>query len=149
MSTRDLATVACLALLAGSLACSEAARLSDTNVLLIIIDTLRADKLGCYGGSRGLSPQIDRLAADGVRFERAYAHAPWTLPAMASLLTSLHPQEHGAGGRLVMQRADLHLALPRDLPAAHDVDPEAGDVDHDEVVLEAVADPAGSLHVHA
>ena len=57
MSTRDLATVACLALLAGPLACSDAARLSDTNVLLIVIDTLRADKLGCYGGSRGLSPR--------------------------------------------------------------------------------------------
>jgi len=65
-----------------------------------VIDTLRADKLGCYGNPRGLTPAIDRLARDGVVFERACAHSPWTLPSVATLLTSLHPQEHGAGGWL-------------------------------------------------
>ncbi|MCP4664205.1 MAG: sulfatase [bacterium] len=69
-------------------------------VLLVVIDTLRADKLGCYGNPRGLTPAIDQLAREGVVFERAFAHAPWTLPSVASLLTSLHPQEHGAGGWL-------------------------------------------------
>ncbi len=70
------------------------------SVLLVVIDTLRADKLGCYGNPRGLTPAIDRLAREGVVFERACAHAPWTLPSVATLLTSLHPQEHGAGGWL-------------------------------------------------
>jgi arylsulfatase A-like enzyme len=84
-------------------ACSRAespAGSGRLNVLLIVIDTARADKFGCYGGTGGLTPQIDRLAAEGVRFEHAAAHAPWTLPSTASLLTSLHPQEHGAGGFL-------------------------------------------------
>ncbi len=68
------------------------------NIVLIIIDTLRVDKLGCYGGELGATPRIDQLADTGVRFERAYSHAPWTLPACASILTSLYPPQHGAGG---------------------------------------------------
>jgi choline-sulfatase len=70
------------------------------NVLLILVDTLRADKLGCYGSNLGATPCIDALAAEGVRFESSYAHAPWTTPAVASILTSLYPPEHRAGGRL-------------------------------------------------
>jgi len=73
------------------------------NVLLVVIDTARADKFGCYGHPGGLTPAVDRLAAEGVLFERALAHAPWTLPSTASLLTSLHPQEHGAGGHLDLE----------------------------------------------
>jgi choline-sulfatase len=70
----------------------------STNVLLIAVDTLRADRLGCYGSDLGATPRIDALTADGVRFERAFAHAPWTLPSFASLYTSQAPPEHGAGG---------------------------------------------------
>lgn len=70
------------------------------NVLLIVVDTLRADRLGCYGSDLGATPNIDALAAESVRFEHAYAHAPWTLPSFASLLTSLPPPRHGAGGQL-------------------------------------------------
>jgi len=70
------------------------------NVLLILVDTLRADKLGCYGSKLDATPSIDALASEGVRFENAYSHAPWTLPSTASLLTSLYPPEHGAGGRV-------------------------------------------------
>jgi arylsulfatase A-like enzyme len=70
------------------------------NVLLIVVDTLRADRLGCYGSNLGATPNIDALAAQSVRFEHAYAHAPWTLPSFASLLTSLPPPRHGAGGQL-------------------------------------------------
>ena len=70
------------------------------NVLLVLADTLRADKLGSYGNSLGLTPYIDRLADESVVFENATAHAPWTLPSTASLLTSLYPQQHGAGGRI-------------------------------------------------
>ena len=68
--------------------------LKGSNVLLISIDTLRADRVGAYSG-RQLTPAIDRLAAAGVRFSRAYAHAPMTLPAHASILTGLFPLHHG------------------------------------------------------
>jgi arylsulfatase A-like enzyme len=94
-----------LALLAVALSagCSRDERApapSPPNVLLIAIDTLRADKLGCYGSELGATPRIDAFAKDAVRFETAYAHSPWTLPSFASLFTSLHPPEHGAGGYL-------------------------------------------------
>lgn len=65
------------------------------NVLWIVVDTMRADRLG---GERNLTPYLDKLGKRGVVFESAYAHSPWTLPSMASMLTSLHPKEHGAGG---------------------------------------------------
>jgi arylsulfatase A-like enzyme len=70
------------------------------NVLLVLVDTLRADKLGCYGNERGLTPHIDQLAREGALFDHASSHAPWTLPSTASLLTSLYPRQHGAGGHL-------------------------------------------------
>ena len=70
------------------------------NLLLVVVDTLRADNLGIYGHARDTSPRLDALAAAGVRFERAYASAPWTMPSVASILTGLHPSRHGlASGR--------------------------------------------------
>ncbi|HEX2162377.1 MAG TPA: sulfatase, partial [Thermoanaerobaculia bacterium] len=63
------------------------------------VDTLRADHLGAYGYGRPTSPQVDALAADGVVFEAAVAQSSWTRPTVASLLTGLHPQVHGANGR--------------------------------------------------
>ena len=66
------------------------------NVLLISIDTLRADRLGCYGYARPTSPSIDAFAKDAVVFRQAIAQAPSTLPSHASILTSLHPHEHQA-----------------------------------------------------
>lgn len=80
--------------------CGGAAAPERPDVVLVVADTLRADRLTCQGGPDGLTPYIDRIAAAGVRFAEARAHAPWTLPSTASLLTSLHPVEHGAGGRL-------------------------------------------------
>jgi arylsulfatase A-like enzyme len=70
------------------------------NLLIIAIDTLRADVLGAYGDGDGLSPAIDRLAAASYRFSDLTSPAPWTLPSFASLLTGLQPQTHGAGQRL-------------------------------------------------
>ncbi|MBL8862771.1 MAG: sulfatase [Planctomycetes bacterium] len=67
-------------------------------MLLVAIDTLRADALGHAGGRAGVSPRLDALAAESVRFQAAFAHAPWTLPSFASLFTSLPPEAHGAGG---------------------------------------------------
>jgi arylsulfatase A-like enzyme/tetratricopeptide (TPR) repeat protein len=66
-----------------------------TNVLFITLDTTRADHLGCYGAEQALTPALDRLAAEGVLFERAYSPAPLTLPAHASVFTGLYPPEHG------------------------------------------------------
>jgi arylsulfatase A-like enzyme/Tfp pilus assembly protein PilF len=65
------------------------------NLLLITIDTLRADALGCYGGRPETTPKLDQLAREGVRFESAYAHVPLTLPSHTSILTGRYPFEHG------------------------------------------------------
>jgi arylsulfatase A-like enzyme/thioredoxin-like negative regulator of GroEL len=70
------------------------ARTPDQNVLLITVDTLRADALGCYGGPAA-TPNLDRLAASGVRYDFAHAHAVMTLPSHASILTGLYPFQHG------------------------------------------------------
>lgn len=67
---------------------------SPPNLLLISIDSLRPDHLGCYGYSRPTSPNLDQLAKDGIVFERAYSTSTWTLPAHLSLLTSLYPETH-------------------------------------------------------
>ncbi len=64
-------------------------------IILISIDTLRADRLPAYGYAGTRTPHIDRLAADGVLFEQAYAHSPQTLPAHTSLLSGQLPFEHG------------------------------------------------------
>jgi choline-sulfatase len=64
-------------------------------VLLFTLDTTRADALGCYGGSPELTPHLDRLASESVRFDRARSVAPLTLPAHASMLTGLYPPRHG------------------------------------------------------
>ncbi len=66
------------------------------NVILISIDTLRADRLGCYGFTRETSPNIDRFRADGALFSRTIAQAPSTMASHASIFTSLLPSHHGA-----------------------------------------------------
>ncbi len=68
---------------------------SRLNLLLLTVDTLRADHLGCYGYKRATSPAVDSLAASGVLFDRAYAHRPKTSPNFASILTGTYPQRHG------------------------------------------------------
>jgi arylsulfatase A-like enzyme len=65
------------------------------NAILISIDTLRPDHLGCYGHEGETSPTLDALAAAGVRFEDVTAAAPWTLPSHATMLTGLYPSHHG------------------------------------------------------
>jgi arylsulfatase A-like enzyme len=66
----------------------------DVPIVVYLVDTLRADRLGVYGYSAAKAPQIDALAADSVVFEQAYAPAPWTLPSVASLFTSTFICEH-------------------------------------------------------
>ena len=72
------------------------ARSVDLNVLLITVDTLRADAVGSYGGHTP-TPWMDRLAADGVRFENAHAHTVVTLPSHANILSGRLPMDHGVG----------------------------------------------------
>lgn len=66
------------------------------DVILISVDTLRADHLGAYGYQRPTSPNIDSLAQNAVLFENAYSQAPWTLPSHATMFTSLRPSVHRA-----------------------------------------------------
>ncbi len=84
-------TISVLALLASG--CGDR---PPPNLVLIVIDTLRADHLGCYGYHRPTSPHIDGLAARGAVFERANAVAAYTRPSTASILTGLYPSVHGA-----------------------------------------------------
>jgi arylsulfatase A-like enzyme len=64
------------------------------NVLVVVVDTLRADKLGAYGNPRGLTPFLDQLAQRGTVFENAYATSSWTIPSVASLFTARYPSQH-------------------------------------------------------
>jgi arylsulfatase A-like enzyme len=68
------------------------------NVVLISLDTLRADHLGAYGYERPTTPNLDRFMQEGILFERAFAPSSWTTPSHASLFTGHHPLVHGAGG---------------------------------------------------
>ena len=65
------------------------------SLLLISVDTLRADHVHAYGYLRPTTPRIDALAAAGVTFRRAWAHSPWTLPSHATMLSGTHPFRHG------------------------------------------------------
>jgi arylsulfatase A-like enzyme len=84
------------------------------NVIVYLVDTLRADHLGCYGHPRDVSPRIDRFAAGATLFENARANAPWTLPAVASVMTGLWPPAHGVfedSRRLAPEAVTLAEAL--------------------------------------
>jgi arylsulfatase A-like enzyme len=74
-------------------------RQAPRNVIVFLLDTVRRDALGCYGYPLDTSPNIDMLAADGVRFDRAVSTSGWTLPAIASLMTATWPTIHGAMGK--------------------------------------------------
>ena len=65
------------------------------NVILVGIDTLRADHLGCYGHNRDTSPTIDSIAKEGTLFEQCFSQAPITSPSFMSIMTSLYPSYHG------------------------------------------------------
>jgi len=74
---------------------AKLAERKDLNVLFVLVDTLRADRLGSYGYERDTSPTLDRLAGSGVRFERQLAQSSWTKSSMASLWTALYPARTG------------------------------------------------------
>jgi len=81
-------------------------------VVLVSIDTLRADRVGAYGSSAGLTPNLDRMAATGVVFENAWTTAPLTVPAHTSMLTGLLPPVHGLRTNARGQRLPAATARP-------------------------------------
>jgi len=74
---------------------------SKTNIILIVIDTARADRFSSYGYHLKTTPNIDRFAQDAVLFSNAHSVAPWTLPAHMSMFTGLLPGQHGATWKLL------------------------------------------------
>lgn len=66
------------------------------NVILYLVDSLRADRLGCYGNPANITPEIDRWAQNKIQFEACYTQAPWALPALTSLFTASYPYTHKA-----------------------------------------------------
>jgi len=87
------------------------------NVLVLTIDTVRADHLGCYGYGRDTTPKLDALARQSVVFDHAFSNSSFTPPAHASILTSLYPGEHG------LVHWSRHLA---DVPTAAELFKAAG-----------------------
>jgi arylsulfatase A-like enzyme/Flp pilus assembly protein TadD len=125
-----------VALLAFVMACSRGATPSTHNVLLITIDTLRADALGAYGSASGASPHLDQLASRGVLFEQAHASAPNTLPSHASILTGLQPYHHQVRDNGANKLADANVTLAERLH-------EAGFATGAEVAAIVLARPTG------
>jgi hypothetical protein len=82
---------------------------ANANVILIIIDTLRADHLGCYGYHRNTSPEIDKIANEGILFKNMLAQTSWTRPGTASILSGLYPKNHGANTRKDRLAEEINL----------------------------------------
>ncbi|MEW6378008.1 MAG: tetratricopeptide repeat protein [bacterium] len=110
----SLITLAGMAALVFLLSCSRHQPQPEkrTNLLVITIDTLRADRLGCYGYSQVETPRIDRLAKDGVLFTRAFTPVPITLPSHVSIFTGLYPPSHGVrnNGTFTLDQSATTLA---------------------------------------
>jgi glucan phosphoethanolaminetransferase (alkaline phosphatase superfamily) len=98
----------------------------NPNVLIVLIDALRADRLGAYGYHRDTSPNLDKLASEGIRFDAAIAQASWTKPSIASMLTGLYARqtsvsssswaEEGQEGAILVQTlAPRHVTLAEQL----------------------------------
>jgi len=116
-------SVRCLALaglLLGSGSAALAADPASPNVLIVSVDTLRADHLASYGrtpgNAPGMTPNIDALISRGVRFANARTIEPLTAPALASMLTSLDPHQHGASRNGLRMRSGL-ASLPKAMQA--------------------------------
>jgi arylsulfatase A-like enzyme/Tfp pilus assembly protein PilF len=96
---RAVALFSCLVLACAACSSSRNAAVGDRParppIVLITIDTLRADRLGSYGSARGLTPSLDAFAREATRFTAAVSQVPLTLPSHATILTGLHPARHG------------------------------------------------------
>lgn len=80
---------------------------NQPNVIIVLIDAMRADHLHCYGYSRPTSPHIDAVAENAARFDNCIAQSSWTRPSVATLLTGCYPNAHGATDRDSVMRAGL------------------------------------------
>src|SRR5580704_17890689 len=98
-------SLVCLLFLAGN---SLASFAKPVNIILVTLDTFRADRMGFLGSKRGLTPNLDALASQSAVFTRAYSQAPLTSVSHASILTGTYPQFH--------QVIDFPLPLAKDLP---------------------------------
>src|SRR3954464_14708638 len=91
-----------------SAAAGGAAGADRPNVVLVTLDTTRADRMGFLGSTRGLTPSLDALAAQGTVFEQAFAQAPITTVSHATILSGTYPQSHGVN--------DFGVPLPGSVP---------------------------------
>ncbi len=103
-------------------ACGGRGAAGRPNVVLVTLDTTRLDRLGCYGYPRGTTPNLDALAADGVRFDAAYSASGSTPQSHASILTGLYPYQHG----LRVIYAPAGYRLPDSVPTLASVLAEHG-----------------------
>ena len=105
-------------------------------ILVITLDTTRADHLGCYGDAAAMTPNLDALAKEGVRFDQAMAAVPVTLPSHATMFTGLYPPTHGVryNGMFRLGETSVTIAeLLRDagfatgaVPASYPVNAKSG-----------------------
>ena len=125
-------TVVLLTGLSLQLGCREPSAPARSNILLVTIDTLRADHLSSYGYERDTSPVIDALAAEGVRFDNAIVQWPKTAPSFASIFTATYPKDNG-----IVRRVGLRL--PQEFKMLAEVLKEQGFATHAVVSNGAVA----------
>ncbi len=94
------------------IACGMSRPKDALNIILITIDTLRADHLGCYGYDSIKTPHIDRLAKEGILFANAYSPSPLTFPSHVSIMTGQYPIQHGIqnNGTFILQDSAKTLA---------------------------------------
>ncbi len=112
---RRAAAAACL-LLAAS--CSSLPPARERSLILVTLDTTRADRLGAYGGRAVPTPTLDRIARDGVLFEQAVSQVPLTLPAHSTILTARYPASHGVRHNGIFRLRDGEETLAEHLRAA-------------------------------
>ena len=100
------------------LAACRAGTSRPAGILLITLDTTRADHLGCYGNSSAATPNLDALANEGVRFEQAMTPVPTTLPSHATMFTGLYPPRHGVRYNGMFKLADASVTVAERLHGA-------------------------------
>lgn len=88
------------------------------DIVFVVLDTQRADRLGCYGNDKNLSPNIDKFAAEGTLFKQAVSPAQWTIPSHASMFTGMYPTAH--------QVTQASQSLPPEIPHLAELLQEAG-----------------------
>lgn len=97
--------------------CSDRVSLARPNILIVSFDTTRADRLGCYGNTMIATPNLDRLANEGVLFEMAMSPIPITAPSHSSIMTGKVPFAHGVRDNGMFVLDDVHVTLAERLQA--------------------------------